>query len=349
MQNQHAAYRLKLRIRIFMAKDLFLQRRRFLKGLTSAGTAASMGLAGLSPAQAMSLRLSTGGTDCCTIIDIDRCTGCGACVSACRSRNLSRLPLPQKPIPAPTPAWIPISDWSDRRQITNRLTPYNWIYIQSCTLPASDGSRRVFMPRRCLHCLNPQCVSLCPSGAARQSLQGAAYIDENICFGDGPCQRACPWLIPQRQSGVGPYLKFAPRYIGYGLVFKCDYCHELLEQGQSPACVAACPAKAQHFGIRDEMIAQAQEMAHQRDGEIFGLKENGGTNTLYVSSISFRDIEAAMLQQEQVGFGRPSLRPAGASMKKENSLVDIVLAAPLAGVALASLRLCRNWLKARKP
>ncbi|MBB5143389.1 Fe-S-cluster-containing dehydrogenase component [Desulfovibrio intestinalis] len=187
-----------------------------------------------------------------------------------------------------------------------------------------------------------------PFGGSPPKPQGAAYIDENICFGDGPCQRACPWLIPQRQSGVGPYLKFAPRYIGYGLVFKCDYCHELLAQGQPPACVAACPAKAQHFGIRDEMIAQAQEMAHQRNGEIFGLKENGGTNTLYVSSVPFRDIEAAMLQQEQVGFGKPSLRPAGASMKKENSLVDIVLAAPLAGVALASLRLCRNWLKARK-
>ena len=55
-----------------------------------------------------------------------------------------------------------------------------------------------------------------------------------------------------------------------------------------------------------------------------------------------------MLQQEQVSFGRPSLRPAGASMEKENSLVDIVLAAPLAGAALASLRLLRDRAKGRK-
>ena len=174
------------------------------------------------------------------------------------------LPVPKQPIPQPVPSWVPISDWSTRQHINNRLTPYNWIYIQSCTLPSANGVRRIFMPRRCLHCLNPQCVSLCPSGAARQSPQGAAYIDENICFGDGPCQRACPWLIPQRQSGVGPYLSFAPRYKGYGLVFKCDFCHELLAQGQPPACVAACPAGAQSFGIRDKMIARAQEMAEQK-------------------------------------------------------------------------------------
>lgn len=331
-----------------MAKNLFIHRRRFLKGLASAGTATGLGLASLSPAQAMSLRVSTGGTDCSVVIDVDRCTGCGACVTACRSRNLARLPLPQKPIPQPRPSWIGVNDWSERQHINNRLTPYNWMYIQTCTLPTAEGQRRVFMPRRCLHCLNPQCVSLCPSGAARQSRQGAAYIDENICMGDGPCQRACPWLIPQRQSGVGPYLKFAPTYLGYGLVFKCDFCHELLAQGHPPACVTACPSNAQSFGIRGHMIALAQEMAHERSGEIFGLKENGGTNTLYVSSIPFRDIEAAMLQQGQVDFGKPSLRPAGASMKKENSLVAIVLAAPLAGAALASLRLWRDRLKARK-
>ncbi|MDD4701778.1 MAG: 4Fe-4S dicluster domain-containing protein, partial [Desulfovibrio sp.] len=254
-----------------MAKDLFLHRRRFLKGLASAGTATSLGLAGISPARAMSLRLSTEGADCSTVIDVDRCTGCGACVTACRARNLARLPLPQKPIPQPRPSWIAINDWSTRRQVDNRLTPYNWIYIQTCTLPTAEGERRVFMPRRCLHCLNPQCVSLCPSGAARQSPQGAAYIEESSCLGDGPCQRACPWLIPQRQSGVGPYLKIAPRYIGYGLVFKCDYCRELLAQGQIPACVAACPTSAQSFGPRDDMVALAQEMAHQRIGEIDGL------------------------------------------------------------------------------
>ena len=43
-----------------------------------------------------------------------------------------------------------------------------------------------------------------------------------------------------------------------------------------------------------------------------------------------------------ISAGRPSLRPAGASLERENDLVGTVLAAPLAGAALASLRLLRD-------
>ena len=103
------------------------------------------------------------------------------------------------------------------------------------------------------------------------------------------------------------------------------------------------------IGPREEMAKLAKEMAEQRAGDIFGLKENGGTNTIYVSSVLFRDIEANMLRQGKVGFGMPSLRPAGASMDKENSLLKAVLLAPVAGAALAVLRLWRERKMRRKP
>ena len=103
------------------------------------------------------------------------------------------------------------------------------------------------------------------------------------------------------------------------------------------------------IGPREEMAKLAKEMAEQRSWDIFGLKENGGTNTIYVSSVLFRDIEANMLRQGKVGFGMPSLRPAGASMDKENSLLKAVLLAPVAGAALAGLRLWRERKMRRKP
>lgn len=316
------------------------QRRSFLKA------AGGLVLAGVAPA--MPARAGVRRQHVCTLIDVDRCTGCGACVQACRARNMARVPLPEKPIPEPYPGWVHVSDWSERRDVTDRLTPYNWLYIQSCNVPTPQGSRAVFLPRRCMHCINPPCVNRCPTGGARQSSLGVTYIDHDICMGDGQCERACPWMIPRRQSGVGPYLRFAPRYIGNGMMFKCDFCMELLERGQGPACVAACPSGAQSVGPYTDILSKVTALAGQRSGDIFGLKENGGTNTIYVSSVPFRDIEAALLSDGLVSFGRPSLRPAGASMDRENRLLGTVLLAPLAGAALAGVRIWREKQKRRK-
>ena len=329
-----------------MANKQLLQRRSLLKaivgtaGVTLAGTTLS------TPGRA-----STWGEidDRATLIDVDLCTGCGACVTACRGRNLASIPHPVHPYPRPYPAWVRSSDWSDRTDEISRLTPYNWIFIQSCTITVKGVEKRVFLPRRCLHCTNPQCVTLCSTGSLRQSQEGAVYINRATCMGDGPCERACPWGIPQRQGGVGPYLNFAPKYLGNGQTFKCDYCQSLLAAGENPACVAACPQGAMRTGPRNDIVLQAKALAEKRGGDIFGLKENGGTNTIYVSTVLFRDIEANMLRQGQVGVGMPSLRPAGASMDKENSLLRAVLLAPAAGAALAGLRMWREKQMRRKP
>ncbi len=96
------------------------------------------------------------------------------------------------------------------------------------------------------------------------------------------------------------------------------------------------------------MVHRARALAAERGGDIFGLNENGGTNSLYVFSQPFRDVEAELLRQDEIGFGRPSLRPAGASMDKENRLLSTVLLAPLAGAALAGVRLWREKQKRRR-
>ena len=329
-----------------MGNNLRIQRRSLIK---AAAGAAGLTLAGATPPVAASLQDWGSGNDRTTVIDVDRCTGCGACVAACRDKNLSTVPLPDLPIPRPYPAWVRSSDWSTHRDEVSRLTPYNWLFIQSCAITVNGVERRVYLPRRCLHCQNPQCVTLCPTGSMRQGKEGSVYVHHATCLGDGPCDRACPWGIPQRQAGVGPYLNIAPRYLGNGQMFKCDYCGTLLKKGEVPACVAVCPEGAMSTGPRDDMVKSAKEMAAKRSGDIFGLKENGGTNTIYVSSILFRDIEANMLRQGKVGAGRPSLRPAGASLDKENSLLRAVLLAPAAGVALACLRLWRDRQARRKP
>ena len=158
---------------------------------------------------------------------------------------------------------------------------------------------------------------------------------------------ACPWGIPRFQFGMGLSSFSSP--MSKGLMFKCDYCQDLLARGASPVCVSACSTGAQSIGPRDIMVRRARELADARGGEIFGLVENGGTNTLYVSSLPFQDLDAALLRQDQIGPGRPSLRQAHDSLAKGNDLLRKILLAPLLGIALGGMRLWRERQMERDP
>ena len=183
-----------------------------------------------------------------SLIDLDRCNGCPglavpACVSACRQKNQKRFPEPQKPL---KPYWPQktFEDFSSQRERVDRLTPYNWLYVEKIVL--NDG-REIFAPRRCMHCFDAPCRKICPFGAIDRTVQGAIKIDPKVCFGGAKCRDVCPWGIPQRQAGVGLYLDVAPTFAGGGVMYKCDFCADRLQDGQTPACAQSCPQKAISF------------------------------------------------------------------------------------------------------
>ena len=102
-----------------------LSRRSFLKG----GLAAAGALAASSvPAAAVT---PDGKGQLATLLDISKCIACGACVEACRDTNQHKYPEPQTPFPNMSPARAKNVDWSDRRDVDDRLTPNNWLYIQT--------------------------------------------------------------------------------------------------------------------------------------------------------------------------------------------------------------------------
>ena len=301
-----------------------LSRRAFLR--SAAGAACTVAVSTI-PAVAVAKPDET--QVLATLIDIRKCVGCEACVEACRDTNSKKFPQPKTPFPKMYPARSKPEDWLSHQDATDRLTPYNWVMIQSVEVTYKGQTHDISLPRRCMHCSNPPCVKLCPWGAARQLKNGIARIDADICLGGSKCKKVCPWQIPQRQSGVGLYLDLMPSFAGNGVMYKCDRCYDRISKGQPPACIKACPEGVQTIGNRDEIIRKAYAIAQEIDGFIYGEKENGGTNTIYVSPVPFELIEEAGEKEH------PHMRPVADMMATGNNVAKAMLIAPFAGAAAA--------------
>jgi Fe-S-cluster-containing dehydrogenase component len=304
-----------------------ISRRSFLKG----GIAAAAGVAASSIPSTGALATPDEDKQLATLIDISKCIGCEGCVDACSEANAGKYPNPQKPFPKMVPNRVPVEDWSDKQEVTDRLTPYNWLFIQHATVEIDGEETELTIPRRCMHCANPPCVKLCPWGAARQLENGISRIDSDICLGGSKCRKVCPWNIPQRQTGTGLYLDILPSMAGNGVMYKCDRCYERVAEGELPACIEACPEDVQTIGPRKEILKQAHALAKEINGYIYGENENGGTNTIYVSPVPFEKLNEAI----EKGKGKPHLKPVKNTMASANNLATAMLVAPFAGIAAA--------------
>lgn len=313
-------------------------RRTFLKALGVAGATAAIPATRASAAREEELA---------TLLDLSKCIGCGACVEACKEVNGHKYPEPQKPFPRMYPNRVKVADWSERRDVDDRLTPYNWLYIQTAEVEHDGELREVNIPRRCLHCQNPPCANLCPWGAARKQSNGIVRIDDEICLGGSKCRSVCPWMIPQRQTGVGLYLRILPSLAGNGVMFKCDRCYDRIDRGELPACVEVCPMDVQTIGPRSEIATAAHALAEEMNGYIYGETENGGTNTIYVSPVPFELLNEAI--DEDTKSGKPHLGPTPNSMETEENLAWAFLAAPVAGIAAGVLKTASVLTKEQEP
>ena len=314
-----------------------LTRRNFLVGAASTAGIAAAGLD--ARAETNGASASAQHAEYATLLDIEKCIGCGQCVEGCRERNGNRYPEVKKPLPVMFPPGTKDEDWSAKRDVDDRLTPYNWLYIESVTVQKNGAPLELHIPHRCLHCTNPPCANLCPWGAAsREPNTGTVSIDSQTCLGGAKCRTVCPWHIPQRQSGVGLYLDLMPRFAGNGVMYKCDRCADSFAHGQLPACVEVCPQQVQTIGPRHEILAQAQKLAQERGAYLYGVTENGGTNTFYLSPVPFSEIA----QQAKPGPGKPTMGPVADSMAQAGNLTRMLMAAPLAGVAGALVSVARQ-------
>ncbi|MFZ5645367.1 MAG: 4Fe-4S dicluster domain-containing protein [Bacillota bacterium] len=317
-----------------------ITRRQFIKRALASGVAGGLVLSG-------GIKYAHAGTvSRGTFYDLTKCDGCKdekvpRCVIACREENKSQFP---QPVPSDQIHYYwpnkKKEDWQGKKDLTNRLTPYNWTFVQNVRVEHEGKGIDVFIPRRCMHCSNPPCANLCPFGAQYKTPEGPVLINQDLCLGGAKCRDVCPWGIPARQAGVGLYMKIAPKFLGAGVMYKCDLCHDRVKKGQAPACVEACPRKAIMFGDMNTIRDAAGKRAEEIGGFLYGDKENGGTTTLYVSPVPFEKIDRALreqkLRQSDPATGFP-LMPVGVGnyLDSANGIVAGIFVAPLAGAMAA--------------
>ena len=149
-------------------------------------------------------------------IDLNRCMNCKACNAACKEQNDVGIGY----------FWT----WVDRKQ-SDKLEEDNGA-------PSHDF---YYLPMQCQHCDNPECVTVCPTGASVKAENGTVQIDLDQCIGCQACVSACPYGV---------------RYLNVekNVVEKCSLCADRIEEGELPQCVLNCVGMAKWFGDLDEGI-----------------------------------------------------------------------------------------------
>ena len=141
------------------------------------------------------------------VIDLNRCTRCDDCVSAC-------------------------ADGHDNNPRFVRSGPVHGHHM---------------IAHACMHCVDPVCMIGCPTGAIHRSQsQGQVLINEQTCIGCGICAASCPYdniqLVAIRDRKNPKQVMIDPEQ-GRAILkaTKCDLC---VDHDGGPACQRACPNNA---------------------------------------------------------------------------------------------------------
>ena len=189
------------------------------------------------------------------VIDLDTCVGCHACAVACKEWNAGGI---AGPLTDENPyGKEPFGVWFNRVHSYEVRGTGNG---EQGTGRSSNTDMTVHFPRSCLHCEEPACVTVCPTGASyKRAEDGIVLVDEDKCIGCKLCSWACPY-------GAREYSAVE------GVMKKCTLCvdriynEHLDEIERQPACVQACPTRARHFGDLGDPESKVSKLVAERGG-----------------------------------------------------------------------------------
>jgi anaerobic selenocysteine-containing dehydrogenase/Fe-S-cluster-containing dehydrogenase component len=211
-------------------------------------------------------------------IDLDKCIGCSACVTACYAENNIGIVGPQQVAMGRILHWIRIERYFERDD-------------------QGHLKNTAFVPMTCQHCGNAPCEPVCPVYAAYHTPDGLNAQVYNRCVGTRYCANNCPykvrvfnwysWEWPEPLNWqLNPDVTVREK----GVMEKCTFCVQRIRDAQNharvedravsdgeivPACAQTCPGNAIVFGnVKDPNSLVARVAASGR-----GYRVLEGLNT----------------------------------------------------------------------
>ena len=228
------------------------------------------------------------------VIDLDRCTGCGACVVACQAEN--NVPINTEDV------------YHQRRAI-------EWIRLERYWEGEYPDIKARYIPVPCMHCQNAPCEPVCPVYATYHTSEGINMQVYNRCIGTRYCSINCHWHVrffnfwePKWPDSLKNQLNPNVTVRSRGVMEKCTFCiqrvvkaeHQAKLEGRdleadefTTACAQACPAEAIVFGDLDNPNSRVAQLVNSAVNERgYRLLEDLGTepSVYYLKKI---DPEAA--------------------------------------------------------
>ena len=246
-------------------------------------------------------------------IDLARCTGCSACVTACYAENN---------IPTVGAAWQNATIFATAKFGFNvtRGREMNWLRIERYYEGAAEGHfgqdfEARFVPMLCQHCGNAPCEPVCPVYATYHAPDGLNVQVYNRCVGTRYCSNNCPYKVryfnwfgygeSDRKQYAFPeplHMQLNPDVTvrSKGVMEKCTFCvqrireaenraslehRELVPDEFTSACAAACPSRAIVFGDAADPNWTVAQLAHDRRAYHVFEELNTFTAVVYLKKV----------------------------------------------------------------
>ena len=228
------------------------------------------------------------------VIDIDRCTGCQACVVACQAEN--NIPLNDEKLflQRRYMEWIRIERYWEGTEEAAETGDYSKVKAR-------------FIPMLCQHCSNAPCEPVCPVYATYHNNEGLNVQVYNRCIGTRYCANNDPYNVrffnffqpvwPETlRNQLNPDVTVRSR----GIMEKCTFCVQKIRRAGrdaaqenrdvrdgeiGPACVQACPTSALNFGDLNNPDSKVSKM--KVDERAYRVLEELGTdpNVIYLKKV----------------------------------------------------------------